>query len=85
VTDSQGATDGRFPQVGDIVLYGKSWDGNGSVYEVPAIVLEVRSPGDPASRVGLKTFEMSHDMDARHDVTHTVQPRQGCWRWRPGR
>lgn len=85
MADGQRVTAGLVPQSGDIVLYGKSKDGNGGVHEVPAIVLEVRSPGDPASRVGLKTFEMGHDMEVRHEVAHAVQPRQGCWRWRPGR
>ena len=85
MSENQNGTDARFPQVGDIVLYGRSSDGRGLVGEVPAIVLEVQADGNPFSQVGLKTFEIGHEMEVRHEVRHTVEPRQGCWRWRPGR
>ena len=85
MTENENGTQGRFPQLGDIVLYGRSSDSRGVVSEIAAIVLEVQTDGKPDSQVGLKTFEIGHEMEVRHDVRHSVQPRQGCWRWRPGR
>ncbi|MDR3634766.1 MAG: hypothetical protein P4L84_13260 [Isosphaeraceae bacterium] len=75
----------RFPQLGDIVLYGRSSDGKGTVSEVPAMVLGIQSPGSAGSLVDLKTFEIGHEMEPRREVKHTTEPRQGYWRWRPGR
>ncbi len=85
MSENQNGAEGRFPQVGDIVLYGRSSDGKGTVCEVPAIVLEVQAAGNPVSQVGLKTFEISHEMEVRREVRHNPQATQGCWRWRPGR
>jgi hypothetical protein len=33
----------------------------------------------------LKTFEIGHDMEPRRDVRFSDGPKQGSWRWRPGR
>ena len=77
--------DPRFPQPGDIVLFGRTTDGKGDVSEVPAIIIEVQTPGHPDSRVALKTFEIGHDMEAHRDVRFSEGARQGSWRWRPGR
>ncbi len=85
MTENQSGTEVRFPQPGDIVLYGGWRDGRGVVVEVPAIVLEVQTDGKPDSQVGLKTFAMGHEMEVHREVSHTAQPMQGCWRWRPGR
>jgi hypothetical protein len=81
----QSGTERRFPQPGDIVLYGRSTDGKGDVSEVPAIILEVQALGNAESRVDLKTFEMGHDMESRRAVGFAEGPKQGHWRWRPGR
>lgn len=75
----------RVPQLGDIVLFGRSTDGKGDVSEVPAIILDVHAVGQADVRVDLKTFEIGHDMEARRDVRFTDCPKQGKWRWRPGR
>ena len=83
--DEQNRMDLRFPQPGDIVLFGRATDGKGDVSEVPAIILEVQAPDRPDSRVALKTFEIGHEMEARRDVRFSEGPRQGSWRWRPGR
>ncbi len=77
--------DPRFPQPGDIVLFGRAIDGKGDVSEIPAIVLEVQAPGHADSQIALKTFEIGHEMEARRDVRFSEGPRQGSWRWRPGR
>jgi hypothetical protein len=82
VQESMGS---RFPQPGDIVLFGRTTDGKGDVSEIPAIILEVQAPGHTDSRVALKTFEIGHDMEPRRDVRFSEGPRQGSWRWRPGR
>jgi hypothetical protein len=82
---NQTSAESRFPIPGDIVMYGKSTDGKGDVSEIPAIVLEVQTPGNVDSRVSLKTFEISHDMECRRDVKFAENPTQGCWHWRPDR
>ena len=83
--DDLSHTGRRSPQPGDIVLFGRTTDGKGDVIEVPAIILEVQAPGHADSRVALKTFEIGHDMEPRRDVRFAEGPRQGSWRWRPGR
>ena len=77
--------DSRSPQPGDFVLFVRATDGKGDVSEVPAMILEVEAPGHIGSRVALKTFEMGHDMESRCDVRFSEHPKQGSWRWRPGR
>ena len=77
--------DPRFPLPGDIVLFGRTTDGKGDVGEVPAIIIEVQAPGRADSRIALKTFEIGHDMEPHRDVRFAEAPRQGSWRWRPGR
>jgi hypothetical protein len=81
----QGSMDLRFPQPGDIVLFGVSTDGKGDVSEIPAIILEVQAPLRADSRIALKTFSIGHDMEPRRDVRFSEGPKQGSWRWRPGR
>lgn len=85
MSGEQDRTDRRFPQPGDIVLFGRTTDGEGDVSEIPAIILEVEAPGHADSRVALKTFEIGHEMEPRRDVRFCEDPRQGSWRWRPGR
>ena len=81
----QDSVDLRFPQPGDIVLFGGATDGKGDVSEIPAIILEVQAPGQADSRIALKTFSIGHDMEPRRDVRFSENPRQGNWRWRAGR
>ena len=83
--DDQSRTELRLPQPGDIVLFGRTTDGKGDVGEVPAIIVEVQAPGRTDSRVALKTFEIGHDMEPHRDVRFAEAPKQGSWRWRPGR
>jgi hypothetical protein len=85
MSDEQNGKAQRAPQLGDIVLYGRSTDGKGDVSEVPAIILEVQLAGNVSSRVDLKTFEMGHEMESRRGVEFAAAPRQGHWRWRPDR
>jgi hypothetical protein len=80
--DSPGS---RLPQPGDIILFGRTSDGKGDVLEVPAIIIEVQSPGHADSRVALKTFEIGHDMEPHREVRFSEGPQRGSWRWRPGR
>lgn len=81
----QDFNDLRCPQPGDIVLFGRTTDGKGDVSEVPAIIIEVQTPGKADSRIALKTFEISHDMEPHRDVRFSEGPKQGSWRWRPER
>lgn len=83
--DEQNGNGLRYPQPGDIVFFGRSTDGKGDVSEVPAIILEVQTAGQADSRVALKTFDIGHEMEPRRDVRFSEGPKQGSWRWRPGR
>lgn len=85
MSDATSVSQRLCPQAGDVILFGKAADGKGDVNEVPAIILGVRTAGDPESRVDLKTFEIGHEMEPRRDVKFSPGPRPGCWRWRPGR
>ena len=85
MSSEQDCMDLRLPQPGDIVLFGRTTNGKGDVSEVPAIILEVQAPSHADSRVNLKTFEIGHEMEPRRDVRFSEAPRQGSWRWRPGR
>jgi hypothetical protein len=85
MSGEQATLDLRFHRPRDIVLFGVSTDGKGDVSEIPAIILEVQAPLHGDSRVALKTFSIGHDMELRRDVRFSEGPRQGSWRWRPGR
>lgn len=77
------AADQRLPQPGDIVFFSKPV--GGGILEVPAIILLVKAGGKADSRVDLKTFETSGDMELRRDVAFATAPRAGYWRWRRDR
>jgi hypothetical protein len=83
--EEHSGTEQRSPQLGDIVLFGKSTDSKGEVTEVPAIILGVHASSNGEARVDLKTLEMGHEMDSRREVGFSDEPRQGRWRWRPNR
>jgi len=75
----------RLPRPGDIVLYGGPTDNGGKVREVPAMILNVQTPGDSHSRVDLETVGVGLDPGRHSAVKHVEEPEPGCWRWRPGR
>jgi hypothetical protein len=81
----QNGPERRFPQSGDIVLFGRATDGKGDVSEVPAIILGIEARDNTECRVDLKTFEIGHDMESHRDVRFSEAPKQGRWRWRPDR
>lgn len=75
----------RVPRTGDTVLYGGSTDAEGKVREVPAMILEVQTPGEADSRVDLETIKIGLDPGIHSAVRYVQDPEHGCWRWKPER